>query len=203
MSFRRLNDVNVGPEPHWLAIDFFDFRVEISGAETIINLTTPTDSPYTTLMSFVCPLFLRKLGIMSADLRVPLFRRPGFFRWAAGLLVITSVLVIAESANASCGDYLHGFNHSSVVVEHPNAEDLPAHDAPSKGPYCDGPRCHRAPFLPIDRPLSDTQILKAKELLVWEKTRFVITDVWYRLERDRGVLPNPPDSDRLDRPPRI
>ena len=140
---------------------------------------------------------------MSDELQVPSSRCPGFFRWAVGLIAFVSVLVMAENVNASCGDYLHGLNRTSVVAEHPSGEELPAHDSLPSVPVCNGPFCEQAPFLPINRPPSSTQTITDKELHVWEKICVVITDEWYCLERDRRVLPNPPDADRLDRPPRL
>ena len=139
---------------------------------------------------------------MSTELRVSSSRCPGFFRWAAGLLVFTSALVTAERANATCGDYLHGFNQSSVVADHLNEESVPAQDAPSKSPSCTGPFCQEVPFVPPDHPQPETRTSRVKELHSCEKLEFVITDEWSLLERLRDVLPNPPESDRLDRPPR-
>ena len=139
---------------------------------------------------------------MSTELRVSSFRCAGFFRWAVGLLVFTSVIVTAKSSNASCGDYLHGFNQSSNVADHLNEENLPVHDAPSKSPTCTGPFCRQVPFVPQDHPQPETRTSRVKELYSREKLEFVITDEWSLLERLRDVLPNPPESDRLDRPPR-
>ena len=150
----------------------------------------------------MCPLHLRKLVIMSTVLRVSSSRSPGFFRWAVGLLVFTSALMTAESANASCGDYLHGFNRSSIVADHLDEENLPVHGAPSKSTSCDGPFCQQVPFVPTDRQQPETRSSEVKDLHPCEKTGLVFKDQWSLLERNRDVLPNPPDLDRLDRPPR-
>ncbi len=139
---------------------------------------------------------------MSAESRVSSSRLPGFFRWAMGLLVFTSAVVIAENANASCGDYLHGFNQPSVVADHLNEDNLPVHDAPSNSPFCDGPFCQQVPLVPTDRPQPETQTSEFKDLHPGEETVLVFTDAWFGLEQVRDVLPNPPDSERLDRPPR-
>ena len=112
-----------------------------------------------------------------------------------------------DNVKASCGDYLHGFNQPSVVADHLvgdhlNEGSLPVHNAPSKRPTCTGPFCRQVPFVPQDHPQPETRTSRVKELYSREKLEFVITDEWSLLERLRDVLPNPPDLDRLDRPPR-
>ena len=153
------------------------------------------------------PLYLRKLVIMIIESRVSSSRYPGFFRWAIGLLVFTSALMTVDNVKASCGDYLHGFNQPSVVADHLvgdhlNEGSLPVHNAPSKRPSCNGPFCQQVPFVPTDRPQPETRTSEVKELHPCEKIELIITDEWSLLERVRDVLPNPPDLDRLDRPPR-
>jgi hypothetical protein len=139
---------------------------------------------------------------MRAESRASSSRHPGFFRWVMGLLVFTSALVTAESANASCGDYLHGFNQPSLVDDQLNEEHLPVEDVPSKSPFCNGPFCQQVPIVPTDRPQPETRTSEVKVLHPCDTTVVVFTDEWSRLEQDRDMLPNPPDLERLDRPPR-
>ncbi len=140
---------------------------------------------------------------MSDEPQVSSSRCPGLFRWAVGLLAFVLVLVISESLNASCGDYLHGASHTAAVVENPSGEEFSGHHSLPSAPVCNDPFCQKVPVIPINRPQPDTQAFKFKELHVLETTCVVVTDEWYRQQQDRSLLPNPPNADRLDRPPRL
>jgi len=113
-----------------------------------------------------------------------------------------SALVTVDRANASCGDYLHVFHQPSLVADNQNEENLPAQDVPSKRPSCDGPFCQQVPFIPTDRQQPETRSSEVKDLHPCEKAVLIFAKGWSLLERNRDVLPNPPDADRLDRPPR-
>ena len=120
-----------------------------------------------------------------------------------GLFAFVSVYVMSANANASCGDYLHTSSHKPAVAEHPGGEEFTGNDPLPTGPICHGPFCQKVPVHPVNRPPSDTQTYKFKELHVLGKACVVVTDGWYRQQQGRSLLPNPPAADRLDRPPRL
>jgi hypothetical protein len=143
------------------------------------------------------------MGIKSRD---PNSYRRVIFRGVGGLLVVIWFVVTSNTANASCGNYLHHHNHRT---EH----SLGANDIPSAialltkawpaAPRCSGPECRESSHFPTETPQPVYHHVTLKEQCALLSAFVAIDGRWTSLGQGSNVSRESPDRDRLNRPPQL
>ena len=122
------------------------------------------------------------------------------------LFFALSFLAASNTANASCGDYLHTTNHRAAHAPGVNDKHLPVKlfgKTTPVTPQCSGPECHQAPLPPVGTSQPDYQRATFKDLCALLNTIDASDNGWTWLGQISNVSLKSPDRDRLNRPPQL